>query len=78
MLLEAASDVAAKRGEPEGALQYRSIIQAVRMINKNKQQIQDEEDLGFTISPAWRLLDDAARHLLKQADVVLRGEGPKG
>ena len=76
MRLEATSEViAAKKDEPEGALQYRSIIHAVRMINKNKQQIQNEEELGFTISPAWRLLDDAARHLLKQADAVLRGEG---
>lgn len=74
MRLGAARTIEPRTDESENALQYRSIVGAVRIINKNKRQISDEENLGFTISPAWRLLDNAARHLLKQADAVLRGQ----
>ena len=60
--------------EMENAVRYRSIIDAVRIIEKHKHEIHNDEDLGFTVSPAWRLLNNAARHLLKEADAVLRGE----
>jgi hypothetical protein len=58
----------------ESVLRYRSIIEAVRLIEKHKHEIHNDEDLGFTVSPAWRLLNNAARHLLKEANAVLRGE----
>ena len=61
-------------GETENALRYRCIIDAVRLINKNKQRVHDEEDLGFSVSPAWCLLNNAANHLLQQAHSLLRGE----
>jgi hypothetical protein len=61
-------------GEMDNALAYRCIIDAVRLINRNKQQVHEEEGLGFPISPAWRLLHNAADHLLKQAHVLLRRE----
>jgi hypothetical protein len=61
-------------GETESALRYRSIIDAVRLIGKTRRQLHDEEDLGFTLSPAWRLLNSAEAYLLKQANGVLRGE----
>jgi hypothetical protein len=61
-------------GETDNVLRYKYIIDAVRLINKNKQQVQNEEALGFLISPAWRVLDNAADHLLKQAHALLRGE----
>lgn len=61
-------------GETDNALRYKCIIDAVRLINKNKRQVHDEEALGFSVSPAWRVLDNAANHLLKQAHTMLRGE----
>ena len=61
-------------GETDNVLRYKCIIDAVRLINKNKQQVQSEEALGFLISPAWRVLDNAADHLLKQANALLREE----
>ncbi len=61
-------------GETENALAYRCIIDAVRLINRNKQQVHEEEALGSSISPAWRLLHNAANRLLKQAHVLLRGD----
>lgn len=61
-------------GETENALRYRCIIDAVRLINRNMQQVHNEEDLGLSVSPAWRLLNNAANHLLKQAHTLLRGE----
>ena len=63
-------------GETDNVLRYKYIIDAVRLINKNKQQVQNEEALGFLISPAWRVLDNAADHLLKQAHLLLRGDEP--
>jgi hypothetical protein len=60
--------------EMESAVRYRSSIDAVRLIEKHKHEIHNDENLGFTVSPAWRLLSNAARHLLKEADAVLRGE----
>lgn len=70
----AASTVRDKSGETENALRYRCIIDAVRLINKYKQEVAEEEALGFSISPSWRLLNNAANHLLKQAHTLLRGE----
>jgi hypothetical protein len=64
-------------GETENALRYRCIIDAVRLINRNKQQVHRDEDLGITVSPAWRLLDNAAGHLLKEAHTLLRGQDEK-
>ena len=61
-------------GETENALAYRFIIDALRLINRNRQQVHEEEALGFLISPAWRLLHNAANHLLKQAHLLLRGD----
>jgi hypothetical protein len=63
--------------ETENAMRYRSIIDAVRLINRNKQQVHRDEDLGLLLSPAWRLLDNAAGHLLKEAHTLLRGEDEK-
>jgi hypothetical protein len=60
--------------ETENALRYRCIIDAVRLVNKNKQLVHEEEALGMSVSPAWRLLNNAANHLLKQAHTLLRGE----
>ena len=61
-------------GATDNVLRYKCIIDAVRLINKNKQQVYDEEALGFSVSPAWRMLDHAANHLPKQAHTLLRGE----
>jgi hypothetical protein len=55
-------------------MRYRGIIDAVRLLAKTRQQLYGEEDLGFTLSPARRMLSNAEHYLLKQADVVLRGE----
>jgi hypothetical protein len=60
-------------GQIENPMRYRSIIDAVRLIAKSRQQLYEEEDLGFSVSPARRLLSSAEHYLLKQADVVLRG-----
>jgi hypothetical protein len=62
-------------GETKNALRYRSIIDAVRLIDQTKRQLNDEEGLGPIPSPAWRLLSNAEEYLLKQANVVLRGGG---
>jgi hypothetical protein len=70
----AASTARDSSGETENALRYRCIIDAVRLINKNKQQVHEEEALGMSVSPAWRLLNNAANHLLKQAHTLLRGD----
>lgn len=71
----AVTAITTNSGETEDALRYRSIVQAVRIINTSKNQVDKEEALGCTISPAWRLLDHAAKYLMKEATVVLRGEG---
>jgi hypothetical protein len=60
--------------QTENAMRYRGIIDAVRLIGKTRQKLYDEEDLGFTLSPARRMLSNAEHYLLKQADAVLRGE----
>lgn len=57
-----------------GALSYRSLIDAVRVIGTRMRQLREEEGLGFTVSPAWRLLSHAEDHLLRRANSVLRGE----
>ena len=72
----AANAIPTESAETENARRYRSIIQAVRLINKSREQVDKQEGLGFTISPAWRLLNNAAGYLLKQANTVLRGEHP--
>ncbi len=64
----------ARSDDTGNALEYRCVIDAIRLINRNKQQVHRDEDLGITLSPAWRLLDNAAGHLLKQAHSLLRGE----
>jgi hypothetical protein len=69
-----ANTAPAKSSETENALRYRSIIDAVRLINRSKQQVHRDEDLGIMVSPTWRLLDNAAGHLLKEAHTLLRGE----
>jgi hypothetical protein len=61
-------------GQSENAMRYRGIIDAVRLIAKTRQQIWGEENLGFTLSPARRMLSNAEDYLLKLADAVLRGE----
>ena len=58
----------------ENGVLYRSIIDAMRIIEKHKREIHNHEDLGFMVSAAWRLLNNAATHLLKEAEAVLRGE----
>ena len=60
--------------ETDSARRYQNIIEAVRLINTSREQVHNQEALGFTISPAWRLLNNAAAYLLKQANTVLRGE----
>jgi hypothetical protein len=60
--------------ETAGALSYRSVIDAVRVIGTSMRQLREEEALGFTVSPAWRLLSHAEDYLLRQANAVLRGE----
>lgn len=62
-------------GETDNARQYRSLVEAVRLINRSRELVDKEEDLGFAASPAWRLLHNAGNHLLKQANAILRGEG---
>ncbi len=69
-----ASTAHVKSEETGNALRYRGIIDAVRLINRSKQQVHRDEDLGISASPAWRLLDNAAGYLLKQAHTLLRGE----
>jgi hypothetical protein len=68
-----ASTAKVSSGESENTLRYRCIIDAIRLINRNKKQVHRDEDLGMALSPAWRLLDNAAEHLLKQAHTLLRG-----
>jgi hypothetical protein len=70
----AASIVRERSDETENVLRYRSIVEAVRIINKSKQQVHEEEDLGFSISPAWRLLTNSANHLLDHANMLLCGD----
>lgn len=72
--MSSAATVRTGSDDTENALRYRCIIEAVRLINRNKQQVHNEEDLGFSVSPAWRLLNNAANHLLKQAHTLLSGE----
>jgi hypothetical protein len=70
----AATTTLPRPDEMVNAVLYRSIIDAVRIIEKHKCEIHGDEDLGFMVSPAWRLLNNAAKHLLKEADAVVRGE----
>ena len=70
----AVTTITMRLDETDSARRYQSIIEAIRLINTSREQVHNQEGLGFTISPAWRLLDNAAVYLLKQANTVLRGE----